>query len=560
MRRPALRTTFTLAATLGWLALAAADAGSGPAAVGACDRVARPEGRPSVAESSAPGGTDAAADPRVAELLEKCDAERVSRRYSRLSPRTWSGRFGGSCSLTARSGCGGSSARFAQLSVCFEDGRPVCGAELRDHRGDPVGTTDGAGLLRRPNGRLLSRRAADGTWTLDGRRLYRKSWLEGPPGCDPFVVLWSAGRAIEGRVVDRFGGPVADATVTLQGEVAHKVKSDADGRFRVADCTPSPMPRPALTHPDCFKEPMMEGVPEGAPRQTTELSVVALRGRHHSLTVTNVDREPLPNAEVTWTVRWPAAVDVQERTWRYRTQAGDDGVAALLLVPGAELEATIKHWGFTDRGILGLAARLPEQLTVDLRDSRALTWIPLHCRDARTGAAVKPTRVLVRRAEQPWIVGEPVGSVRDALCHPHDGADFALHDLDDMPEGVWEIWTWAPGYHPRITVATATAGGVYPPPDVRMRPGVRVLRVRVVARDGGAPPVTATVRVRVAGRPDPFVHAARFGAEQTVATAESCAFALPPGDYEVTAEAAGHEGVSRRVTVGPHEQTIELGF
>lgn len=362
----------------------------------------------------------------------------------------------------------------------------------------------------------------------------------------------SAGRAIDGRLVDQNGTPVVGALVTLGEDGALPVTTDAAGRFRIDDCTPGAMPPPVVAHADCFAEPISDGVASGRPGQTSTVTIRVVRGRRHQLTIRDEAGAPRAGATVEWTWRSP---DGDGREWTERAVADRNGVAELLLVPGDRLEATIEH-GALRRSVHGLAGLLPDRLAVELRSARTESWIPLRCLDAETGAVLRPARVLVRRVAQPWMVGEPV-AVRDAICHPHDGPDYALLDLDDLPTGVWEVWAWSPGYAPAMAVAQANEAGVYPPPELRLRPGAGTLRVQVLVDGSVVRAHRVNVSVRLAGEPDPFRHAARFDQGVAIDMLGRGAVALPPGEYELSAWLPDHAPVTRRVPVGAEDQTVE---
>jgi hypothetical protein len=440
--------------------------------------------------------------------------------------------------------------------VRFEDGRPVAGAQLADQTGTTIGRTDAHGAWGALDGQAVTSEEVAGRWSLDGRRLHLKEWFNGWLG-EPSLVLWSAGCTLAGRLVDQHGAPVADATITFGDDPEAVAATASDGAFRLDDCTPSALGRPVVTHPDCFREPMMEGVAERRPGDTTVLRIRAVRGRHHELRVRRDDDSPRWGAEIAWTWRWPEAVDGAQREWTSRTVTNSDGIADLLLLPGTELELRVEH-DYVHRTVRGLAGRLPDRLRVLLSGESPASWIPLRCRDARTGARVRPTRVLLRRAEQPWIVGEPARALRDAVCHPRDIVEHVVDDVADVPPGWWEVWAWAPGYHPCVVVANATEGGVYPPPDARLQPGVGALVVRLVGPQGHLPAAPVTLAARYVGPPEPFRHARNLDTEVELVPGNATRLDLPPGEYELSVGATGFAPVSRRVTVGARDQALDL--
>jgi len=479
--------------------------------------------------------------------------DRVSDHYTRV--REFGGRSGGcgGC-YGVRRGCGRRAVALTELRVVYEDGSPAVGVELLGKAGELLGTVDAAGIARGVGGIALQRGQAGGTWVLDGRRLYVKAWVDrGYADGVGTIALWSAGRALLGQCVDQFGTPVAGATLTITGVETHHVETDALGRFRLPDTTPNRLTL-ELEHPECFRHPMPDWIDQGAPGPVA-VTVTAVRGEAHLVRVTDDGQAPMDGARVEYGFQWPQPVDGRQPSWTYDATADASGLARILVVPGHELRASVEHKGFPSRRVIGLAGTLPTQLDVQLRKGRADTWVPVRCRDARSGMDVRPTRVVVRRVEQPWIVGDlHTWKTERAICHRSRDADpetdLAVCDLEDLPSGLWEIWMWAPGHAPVVVTGEASEGGIYPPVDVQLPQGAPALRVTVTDLATAAPIDDVRVSATPVAGQGAFLHPERFNVS-AITAGGIARLDLPPGEYTITTRLRGYANATQRILVGP---------
>jgi hypothetical protein len=346
---------------------------------------------------------------------------------------------------------------------------------------------------------------------------------------------------------------VPGVRVQVKGARTTVVATDARGRFALADETPSRL-RVEVEHPELFRHPMPDWIDQGAPG-VAEVTVRAVRGEPHDLQVLGDGDAAVSGATVRYGFQWPEPVAGRAGRFEYAVTCDVAGVARVLVVPGTELYARIAAAGFPGGELRALAGLLPQRLEARLYARSPSEWLPLRCRDGATGADRTPSHVLVRRHDEPWIVGEVRRPAPEpATCHP-DGTpdparDFAVVDLRALPAGRWDVWVWAPGCAPAVAVADATLEGVYPPPDLRLAPGPGPLVVRTVDAETGAPIAEAHVDAGAAGS-DGFLHAARFRLAAKTDAEGRVSFELPPGAYTVSVAAKGYAAATAAVTHAP---------
>jgi len=534
-------------------ALSAQPLGTAPDALAPAQPEALPAAQPVVASAATAPDTPGPAHVALWSYEEPEEGQVV--RYTRR------GRFGGSMSLH-RSSCGSRRAAipYPQLRIEFENGAPVVGAEMRGADGAQLAETDAKGVAKRTGATFRDYRDAEWYWR--GRRL----WVRGPRyakkrgGKIPALVLWSGGRTVTGRLTDQHGTPVKHATITFS-EYRHTwtATTDHTGSYAVVDCTPSRM-RVKVAHDTVFPEVEEGKVAAGQPAATAITDLTAVRGTPLHVTVTDAAGGPLEGVKVRYPYRRLKGPDTGGRFHQTAT-TGEDGGVAILRVPGDDIRLSLsKSHRRCNYDLLG--AKLPSRIALHLATGHSTIWVPVRCRDAKSGGDIEPETILVRRVDQPWSLARSrKRATTEATCHPEKGADFRVLDIRDLPKGEWELYFFQPGFEPAVVRGHSTEHGIYPPLDVQLRPASTEVTVTVLAGADGTPLKAAQVEARPATGESYFIHPRVQRPVQRCDKQGVATFHLPPGRWTFHAGRTGYEPAQvASILTGAGPEALALGL
>ncbi|MFG0317026.1 MAG: carboxypeptidase regulatory-like domain-containing protein [Planctomycetota bacterium JB042] len=389
--------------------------------------------------------------------------------------------------------------------------------ELR-RTSDDVDSGDGRVVARVPwpGGFAVGVPDGDVPWELRARSDGAVSeWVE--LGHDPSEASVDVGclllvpdGALEGRVVDRYGGPVSDASVLVDGR--RVARSDVRGRFRVETLFPGTV-SVRVEHPAfAFPPPTeLEVVPD---RASPVLEIVGTPAHRLAVRVTDADGVPIVRAGVTLT---------SDRNGDSRFGTTDEGGGIRLGVGGPRpLTLRVSRRGYETvtrfdpppDGVIAVTLRTESGVVITGRDEHGRVALPLGVRmerwsDRRGRFQATWRAAPMGRHERVLAPLTKTGRYR-VVAWGVEGIGCVEWTSDRLP-GATELraveWTIAPARPLPVDVADAT-GRPVPEARVLVVDGDRVLET-LVADDAGRCEVQRRPLVE-ASDPALIVRAERF--------------------------------------------------